>query len=78
MAEKINDGGPAFPTFENAGDPRQTGFMTRPGMTLRDWFAAAALTGLCANPADETGMSKIAPWCYEVADAMLAAREPKP
>jgi hypothetical protein len=39
------DGGPAFPTtkpLEGWGDPNQ-------GMTLRDYFAAAALTGVFAN-----------------------------
>ena len=57
------------------------------GMTLRDYFAAAALTGLAANPAiaekligryDETGQSVAARWHAEVslefADAMMAER----
>lgn len=41
------------------------------GMSLRDYFAASALTGLIAHvPAD-----RVAQISYEVADAMLAARK---
>jgi hypothetical protein len=40
------------------------------GMTLRDYFAAAALTGLIARvPAD-----RVVALSYEAADAMIAAR----
>ena len=38
MSNKINDGGPAFPCL-----------YAPPGMKLRDYFAAAALTGFLAN-----------------------------
>jgi hypothetical protein len=46
------------------------------GMTLRDYFAAAALQGLMAsrNFLDEYD----GPYVYEIADAMLKAREAKP
>jgi len=46
------------------------------GMNLRDYFAAAALTGICSSgtlPSDV----KASQWAYEYADAMLAARERK-
>lgn len=72
---KINDGGNAFPACNEAN---VNGTM---GMTLRDWFAGQALAGLCANPnesPDEDGASDrdvIASVAYELADAMLAARE---
>lgn len=43
------------------------------GMTLRDYFAAAALTGLCTSHHNCEQM--LAEWSYRQADAMLAARE---
>lgn len=58
------------------------------GMTLRDYFAAKALQGLCANPGgpfqsnDMNGwatvncdLNDIAVESYKLADAMLLARE---
>lgn len=49
------------------------------GMTLRDYFAAAALQGLMAeyDPEDELEQH-IAKWSYKAADAMLKAREANP
>jgi len=45
------------------------------GMTLRDYFAAAALQGNIAHP-DVTGnRDDIAKDAYKYADAMLKARE---
>jgi hypothetical protein len=49
-------------------------------MSLRDYFAAAALQGLMASPrewVDEITGERIAAWAYEQADAMIAARERK-
>ena len=65
MSEPINDGGPAFPT--------PAGIQHNDGMTLRDYFAAAALQGLMAsrNFLDEYDGKYV----YEIADAMLKARE---
>jgi len=64
-------GGPAFPT-ENYRDvvPVATGYAE--GMTLRDYFAAKAMSGVF--PLCETNKSA-AEKCYEVADAMLKARQ---
>jgi hypothetical protein len=42
--------------------------------TLRDYFAAAALTGFRAHPAHDRP-EHVAQYCYQVADAMLAKRE---
>jgi hypothetical protein len=72
--DKINDGGPAFPTTgEGYGYSRYS----HNGMTLRDWFAGQALTGLMANPhANIEWMEKHAVTsAYNAADAMLAERE---
>ena len=43
------------------------------GMTLRDYFAAKALSN--AYTQHHGNPDKVAEWAYEVADAMLAARE---
>ena len=65
LITKPNNGGPAFPC----------GWLVhRNGMTLRDYFAAAALQGLCASPFSEESVHVLAQWSYEQADAMLAAR----
>lgn len=51
------------------------------GMTLRDWFAGHAMAGVivqCAHDPLEDGQThaeKFAARCYEIADAMLAARK---
>lgn len=64
-----NDGGPAYPIVSDD--------LCATGMTLRDYFAAAALQGLLASSADTLGMSEInyAKVSYNQADAMLAVRE---
>lgn len=69
MSDK--DGGPAFPV--GSGDMRDP-----TGMTLRDYFAAKAMQGLMASPADPESMEVAAKWSYKLADAMLKAREEKP
>ena len=51
------------------------------GMTLRDWFAGQALVSLYASKEvqeNEWGDELIADLCYDMADAMLKAREVKP
>jgi len=45
-----------------------------PGMTLRDWFAAQALTGYLANCGEDPSPLRCAAFAYELADAMLAVR----
>jgi vacuolar-type H+-ATPase catalytic subunit A/Vma1 len=71
MTER-NTGGPAFPI--NANESADRCIYT--GMTLRDYFAAKAMQGLLTS----TRISKpdwIANDSYEMADAMLKAREKK-
>ena len=70
MSNQINDGGPAFPT--------PAGIQHNDGMTLRDYFAAAALKGQAhrfAHPHEHREL--LAQDCYDIADAMLKAREAK-
>lgn len=68
------NGGAAFPrsAFDN-GKIRGAYSEAQEGMTLRDWFAGQSL----ANPytAHENSPDKTAEWAYQVADAMIAARD---
>ena len=67
--KEINDGGPAFPSRDRvdaAGEVECGGF----GMTLRDWFAGQALAGLSSA----VTRSDAVKWAWEIADAMIAAR----
>ena len=71
MAEKINDGGPVFPS--------EIGTISK-GITLRDYFAGQAISQIIAVCANDTthGMTEadyFACRAYEIADAMLKARE---
>ena len=67
---KKPDGGNAFPAENEAN---MNGTM---GMSLRDYFAGQALVGLTTKNIGDPVTSKIvAGWAYEVADAMIAARE---
>jgi hypothetical protein len=60
---------PAFPTDINANFGRQ-------GMSLRDYFAGQALTGLItAFPDCDCGAEGLTQDAYMYADAMLKARE---
>ena len=69
---KQNDGGPAFPQGHAVGEISKM----EGGMSLRDYFAAKALQGLCADPSTAgTEGIDLANECYSIADAMLAARE---
>lgn len=75
MSEQIKDGGPAFPCQQD-GWTRSDAF----GMTLRDYFASKALSGILADLPQYmyVGLDweKDAAECsYRLADAMLAARE---
>ena len=79
MKEVKDDGGPAFPSLET--EERHPPF----GMSLRDYFAAAALTGMNASPAlleavtgPDAGagrhLERLATSAYRQADAMIKAR----
>ena len=61
-----NDGGAAFPIVSDD--------LCATGMTLRDYFAAAALTGLIADATNYSSIPMNADTAYRHADAMLAER----
>ncbi len=80
-----DNGGPAFPVeIRNTTEESFTGCMgeeVKPnsfsiysGISVRDYFAAKAMQGICAHP-DTWGRqtNEIAQAAYELADAMLAA-----
>jgi len=78
MKTKTNNGGPAFPWEDTKDAPGQP--LPSSGMSLRDYFAAAALQGILSNPClielheDYRLAAKAS---HKMADAMLAARERK-
>ena len=70
MSER-KDGGSAFPFI-----PVDHGGFQE-GMTLRDYFAAAALQGFIVRSADIRAFKYHALTAYKYADAMIAEREEK-
>ena len=87
MKTSINDGGPEFPHFKIT-EKGHIELCPQEGMTLRDYFAGQALYGLLSGDeyrlvkqeADKRGLKRstvLAPFSYDIADAMLAARERK-
>lgn len=103
MSEEIKNGGSAFPAPEKiyknvcmtSPSSPDAFIVSSSGMSLRDYFAAAALHGFCSNQQSlkenikdcdaiqaKYGVSKpemprqnLAFVCYQIADAMLEARE---
>ena len=75
MSNTNTNGGPAFPILQDGCQ-----FPRAEGMTLRDYFAGQAISQIIATCANDTthGMTKadyFAGRAYEIADAMLKARE---
>lgn len=77
-----DDGGPEFPVTD---EQSISGISATHGMTLRDYFAAAAMQGWMASfdqhsrhPADcDGGTEKVSIISYAMADAMIAERDGK-
>ena len=72
-----NNGGPAYPMqvqLHNGTDNYR-------GLTVRDWFAGMALTGLCMAHDKDAGLNRrefleaYPEASYAFADAMIAERE---
>ena len=56
--------------------PAGVSYITEQGMTLRDYFAAKAMEGICASgPINEWTNERLTAEAYDIADAMLKARE---
>lgn len=76
MMNKIDDGGPAFPTDTYRDSDYNQHTAQRAGMTLRDWFAGMALQAVphigCGADLDT---NEIALAAFQLADAMLEARK---
>jgi len=72
-----NDGGPAFPVSRGhfTDDWKLLSSDGMPGMSLRDWFAGQALSGLLAYESQRATPTDAAAAAYTAADAMLAERE---
>lgn len=83
MRPFIEDGGPAFPrpsSIDHTDGDLFDGNRTVPeqgGMSVRDYFAAAALQGMLATwtPEQVFDPAVTARVAYRLADALVAARE---
>lgn len=82
-ADRINDGGPAFPVpaIHDPGRDQvnsSAAYTGEAGMTLRDYFATKELArmeyGQCMVNDVPSAYDRIAKHCYRMADAMLKAR----
>jgi hypothetical protein len=85
---KIDDGGPIASSLANKTQIAENTYCTQVieaqgGLSLRDYFAAAALQGWLASwpeqgsphPSDNDNALNVAKLSYKMADAMLAARK---
>jgi uncharacterized protein (DUF736 family) len=79
-----DDSGPAFPVEIGTRPVGQNWHQTNNntaqhyGLSLRDYFAAKAMQGLCADPSNHklfSGPDEAAENAYLIADAMLKARK---
>lgn len=80
----VKTGGPAFPRTGRLDVAKPYKVQDQAGMTLRDWFAGQALTGVLAEswhpdmghaPPSSIPAARMAVYAYTLADAMIAARE---
>ncbi len=71
----MDNGGPAFPrVVKDTGEPTEIHF----GMSLRDYFAAAAMQGISGNTDYDFSVDNMAVFAYEQADAMLRSAKMTP
>lgn len=77
--KQIDEGGQAFPFTEK--NSNGTHYHSFQGMTLRDYFAAKAMSGMVANadfdysPLGDNSIKNVADDAYKLADAMIRARK---
>jgi len=73
---KITGNEPVHPTMEHGYDKYGiASVQTTLGMTIRQQFAMAAMTGILSNPNTTQGLQDaetMARWCTENADALIA------
>ena len=62
-----------MPAFPCGCDVTLNQYEPSSGMTLRDYFAAKAITGTL--PGDKADEKILAQWAYRMADAMMEARK---
>jgi hypothetical protein len=74
MSKDKQTGGPAFPHHVVCADGWAETQKLQ-GMTLRDYFAAKALEGLVTGTTTIPTAQKFAEVTYQLADAMIKARE---
>ena len=79
MAEQLNNGGPAFPRSESLYPDGTVSDPGALGATLRDYFAAKAMAVVWTEIPDDVdrdrALRRLGNYAYEMADAMLKARE---
>jgi len=72
MSDKVDDGGPAFPSGHIDVGADKVESATHDGMTLHQYYAGQALAGCLASNMDPSAAVRTA---WLTADAMLAARK---
>lgn len=72
----MNDGGPAFSLIDQK-DPWGKRIVGREGISIRDYFAAKAMQAAYNDYNGDNWIDRLAKRAYEMADAMLKAREGK-
>ena len=73
-----DDGGPAFPARPTEHLGNGMSITAHHGMSLRDFFIASALQGICASgPGVHMTLELIAEEACELADATIKARSKK-
>ena len=68
---KVKDGGPAYPLYPEIPEVKPN----HPGMTMRQYYKAAALTGLIGWAKDQRDAATVAHAAGVFADAMIAEDE---
>ena len=71
MSKKTDNGGPAFPSEQGSTEDGTWNQTYEPGMSVRDWFAGHALTGILEGGVADRSPEKVAADAYSFADAML-------
>lgn len=75
--ERAQANKPAFPTYYYDYQPSTGEQVVRDienGITIRDYFAAAALTGLLSNHAEKLSLKDAADLCFDFAEQMIYER----